>query len=319
MIDTVARIEAKLPQALLSVPSSIKVDKIVDRTTTIRASVQDVSYTMMLTIALVIMVIFLFLRNFWATVIPGVTVPLALIATVGLMYVVGYSFDNLSLMALTIAVGFVVDDAIVMMENIYRHIENGLGPLEAAIKGAGEIGFTIVSISVSLVAVFIPLLLMGGIVGRLFREFAVTVTMTIAVSALASLTLSPMMSSLFLRDDKHREHGRLYRISEAFFDGALALYAKGLDAVLRHRRITLATFVLTVAAAGYLFVEVPKGFFPQQDTGSITGLTEAAQDVLRRNDPSAAVGHRHHLEGPGRSRAGGRRSAAAGPSIPVCW
>ena len=279
VIDTVARIEAKLPQALLSVPSSIKVDKIVDRTTTIRASVQDVSYTMMLTIALVIMVIFLFLRNFWATVIPGVTVPLALIATVGLMYVVGYSFDNLSLMALTIAVGFVVDDAIVMMENIYRHIENGLGPLEAAIKGAGEIGFTIVSISVSLVAVFIPLLLMGGIVGRLFREFAVTVTMTIAVSALASLTLSPMMSSLFLRDDKHRQHGRLYRISEAFFDGALALYAKGLDTVLRHRRITLATFVLTVAAAGYLYVEVPKGFFPQQDTGSITGLTEAAQDV----------------------------------------
>jgi len=279
VIDTVSRIEAQLPQSLLSVPSSIKVDKILDRTTTIRASVEDVDFTMILTIALVIMVIFLFLRNFWATVIPAITVPLALVATLGLMFVVGYSLDNLSLMALTIAVGFVVDDAIVMLENIYRHIEDGLSPYEAAIKGAGEIGFTIVSISVSLVAVFIPLLLMGGIVGRLFREFAVTVTMTIAVSALVSLTLSPMMCSLFLRDDKHRRHGRLYMVVEGFFNGMLSLYERGLDIVLRHRRITLATFFLTLLTTGYLYVEVPKGFFPQQDTGAITGFSEAAQDV----------------------------------------
>jgi hydrophobe/amphiphile efflux-1 (HAE1) family protein len=279
VIDAVSRIEGQLPQSLLSVPSSIKVDKILDRTTTIRASVQDVDFTMMLTIALVVMVIFLFLRSFWATVIPAVTVPLALVATLGLMFAVGYSLDNLSLMALTIAVGFVVDDAIVMLENIYRHVEDGLSPYEAAIKGAGEIGFTIVSISVSLVAVFIPLLLMGGIVGRLFREFAVTVSMTIAVSALASLTLSPMMCSLFLRDGKHRRHGRLYTVVEGFFNGMLSLYERGLDIVLRHPRVTLAVFFLTLLTTGYLYVEVPKGFFPQQDTGSIAGFTEAAQDV----------------------------------------
>ena len=279
VIDTVARIQAQLPQALLSVPSSIKVDKVLDRTTTIRASVRDVDFTMMLTIALVIMVIFLFLRTFWATVIPAVTVPLALVATLGLMFAVGYSLDNLSLMALTIAVGFVVDDAIVMLENVYRHVEDGQSPYEAAIRGAGEIGFTIVSISVSLVAVFIPLLLMGGIVGRLFREFAVTVTMTIAMSALASLTLSPMMCSLFLRDEKHRRHGRLYMAVEGVFAGMLSLYESGLDIVLRHRRTTLAIFCLTVLASVYLYVEVPKGFFPQQDTGNIQGFTEAAQDV----------------------------------------
>ena len=181
--------------------------------------------------------------------------------------------------SMTIAVGFVVDDAIVVLENIYRHIEEGQRPLQAALDGSREIGFTVVSISVSLVAVFIPLLLMGGIVGRLFREFAVTVTMTIAVSALASLTLSPMMCSLFLRDEKHRRHGRLYQAVEAVFDGILALYERSLDAVLRHRRITLAVFFATLAATGYLYVIVPKGFFPQQDTGSIAGLTEASQDV----------------------------------------
>jgi hydrophobe/amphiphile efflux-1 (HAE1) family protein len=279
VINTVSRIEAQLPQSLLSVPSSIKVDKIVDRTTTIRASVRDVTLTLMLTITLVIGVIFLFLRTFWATVIPAVTVPFALIATLGLMYVFGYSLDNLSLMALTIAVGFVVDDAIVMLENIYRHVEGGLSPYEAAVKGSGEIGFTIVSISTSLVAVFIPLLLMGGIVGRLFREFAVTVTMTIAMSAIAALTLSPMMCSLFLRDEKHRRHGRLYGTVERGFNAMLASYERGLDFVLRHRGATLAVFCLMVVASGYLYVMVPKGFFPQQDTGSITGLTEASQDV----------------------------------------
>jgi hydrophobe/amphiphile efflux-1 (HAE1) family protein len=279
VIDAVTRIEAKLPQVLLSLPPSIKVDKIIDRTQTIRASVKDVNFTLLLTVGLVVMVIFIFLRNFWATVIPGITVPLALIATAGLMFVVGYSLDNLSLMALTIAVGFVVDDAIVMLENIYRHIEDGMSPREAAIKGAGEIGFTILSISVSLVAVFIPLLLMGGIIGRLFREFAVTVTMTIALSALVSLTLTPMMCAMFPRDEKHRRHNRLYLLVEGFFDDLLALYTRGLDLVLRHRRITLGVFFLTLATTGYLYVQVPKGFFPQQDTGTITGFSEASQDV----------------------------------------
>ncbi len=279
VLDAVSRIEAKLPHILLSVPPSIKVDKIIDRTQTIRASVRDVNFTLALTIALVVMVIFLFLRNFWATVIPGITVPLALVGTAGLMFVVGYSLDNLSLMALTIAVGFVVDDAIVMLENIYRHIEEGLSPYEAALKGAGEIGFTIISISISLVAVFIPLLLMGGIVGRLFREFAVTVTMTIAVSAIVSLTLTPMMCSLFLRDEKHRGHSRLYMVVENFLGGMASLYARGLDFVLGHRLPTLIVFFLTLGATAYLYILVPKGFFPQQDTGLITGFSEAAQDV----------------------------------------
>ena len=279
VIDAVQRVEARLPQIQLSIPPSVKVEKVVDRTTTIRASVEDVEYTLLLTIALVVIVIFIFLRNFWATVIPGITVPLALVGTGGLMYVVGYSLDNLSLMAFTIAVGFVVDDAIVMLENIYRHVEDGMDVKEAAIKGAGEIGFTIISISVSLVAVFIPLLLMGGIVGRLFREFAVTVTITIAVSAIVSLTLTPTMCAIFLKDEKHRKHNRLYRAVEGFFDRLLALYTRGLDFVLRHRRATLAVFFATVAATVWLFILVPKGFFPQQDTGSITAQSEAAQDV----------------------------------------
>ena len=205
---------------LLSVPPSIKVDQVADRTTTIKASVHDVEITLLLTIALVVMVIFLFLRSIWATIIPGVTVPLSLLGTAALMYVLGYSLDNLSLMALTIAVGFVVDDAIVMLENIYRHIEAGLSPLEATLKGAREIGFTIITISISLVAVFIPLLLMGGIVGRLFREFAVTVTMTIAVSAFVALTLSPTMCALFLRNEKHAQHGRFYRAIETRLSSA---------------------------------------------------------------------------------------------------
>ncbi|HVI88967.1 MAG TPA: multidrug efflux RND transporter permease subunit [Dongiaceae bacterium] len=279
VINAVSSVEAKLPHILLSLPPSVKVDKIIDRTTTIRASVQDVNFTLILTIALVVMVIFLFLRNFWATIIPAVTVPLALIGTCGLMFVAGYSLDNLSLMALTIAVGFVVDDAIVMLENIYRHIEEGMTPYEAALKGADEIGFTIVSISISLVAVFIPLLLMSGIIGRLFREFAVTVTMTIAVSAVVSLTLTPMMCALFLRDEKHRRHGKLYMIVEGLFDGMLALYERGLDLVMRHRLITLGVFFLTLGMTAYLYIQVPKGFFPQQDTGLITGFSEASQDV----------------------------------------
>ncbi len=279
VIETARRVEAVLPQAMASMPPSIRVDKINDRTVTINASVHDVEYTLMITIALVVLVIFLFLRNVWATVIPGITVPLALFGTCAVMYVLGYSLDNLSLMALTIAVGFVVDDAIVMLENIYRHIEAGMTPMQAAFKGAGEIGFTIMSISLSLIAVFIPLLLMGGIVGRLFREFAITVTLTIVVSAFVSLTLSPMMCSLFLRDERHIRHGRLYEASERVFQKALALYERGLDFVLRHQAQTLMVFVATVALAGALYVVEPKGFFPQEDTSLIKGLTDGPQDV----------------------------------------
>jgi hydrophobe/amphiphile efflux-1 (HAE1) family protein len=279
VIDTVDHIKAALPRMTAAIPPAVKIDVASDRTTTIRASVADVEFTMLLTIALVIAVIFLFLRSVWATVIPGITVPLALVGTLGLMYVFGYSLDNLSLMGLTIAVGFVVDDAIVMLENIHRHVEEGRTPLDAAIVGAGEIGFTIVSISLSLVAVFIPLLLMGGIIGRLFREFAIVVSMTILVSAVVSLTLTPMMCARFLSNDHKARHGRLYRITERGFDGLLAGYRRGLDFVLRHQALTLAVFVATVVATGYLFAVIPKGFFPQQDTGLITGFTEAAQDV----------------------------------------
>ena len=279
IIDAVANINELMPHLLASIPPSIKLDRVVDKTTTIKASVHDVEFTLMLTIALVVLVIFLFLRNVWATIIPGVTVPLALFGTAALMYIVGYSLDNLSLMGLTIAVGFVVDDAIVMLENVYRHIEAGMSPKEAALKGAGEIGFTIVSISLSLVAVFIPLLLMGGIVGRLFREFAVTVTMTILFSAFVALTLSPMMCALFLRDEKHVRHGRLYVVIERGFTKMLDAYTHGLDFVLRHQRPTLFVFLATVAASCILYIVIPKGFFPQQDTGIIVGVTDASQDV----------------------------------------
>jgi HAE1 family hydrophobic/amphiphilic exporter-1 len=279
VIDAVNNIKAALPHVMTSVPPSLKVDQVIDRTTTISASVKDVEFSLLLAIMLVVLVIFLFLRSFWATAIPGVTVPLSLLGTAALMYVLGYSLDNLSLMGLTIAVGFVVDDAIVMLENIYRHIEDGLPPFEAAIKGAGEIGFTILSISISLVAVFIPLLLMSGIVGRLFREFAITVTMTIAVSAVVALTLSPMMCSLFLRDERHAAHGRFYLTLERGFQWLIEQYTRGLDFVLRHQRTTLLTFLLTVALAVVLYVIEPKGFFPQQDTGIIAGLTDAPQDV----------------------------------------
>jgi hydrophobe/amphiphile efflux-1 (HAE1) family protein len=294
VIATVDAIKAQLPQLRAAIPPSVKIDILSDRTQTIRASVADVQFTLILTIALVVMVIFVFLRNVWATLIPSVTVPLALVGTFALMYVLGYSLDNLSLMALTIAVGFVVDDAIVMLENIHRHIEDGLAPMEAAIKGAGEIGFTIVSISLSLVAVFIPLLLMGGIVGRLFREFAVTVTVTILVSAIVSLTLTPMMCSRFMKSESPDGHGRLYMLFERGFDRLLAGYRRSLDVALRHQRTTLAVFVATLVATGYLFVIIPKGFFPQQDTGLILGTSEAAQDIsftemVRRERALAAI------------------------------
>jgi hydrophobe/amphiphile efflux-1 (HAE1) family protein len=278
VIEAVERIKAELPRLQAAIPPSIHTSIIMDRTQTIRASVADVQFTLMLCVGLVVMVIFLFLRNVWATIIPSITVPVALICTFAVMYLMSYSLDNLSLMALTIAVGFVVDDAIVMLENIYRHIENGVRPMEAALKGAGEIGFTIISISMSLVAVFIPLLLMGGIVGRLFREFAMTVTIAVAVSAVVSLTLTPMMCSRFL---KHHEgsHGLVFRVIERFFEGILAGYRVTLDIALRFRFITLLTFLGTVGLTGYLYVTIPKGFFPPQDTGVVIGLTEGAQDI----------------------------------------
>jgi len=278
VIDTVDGIRARLPRLLASVPPDMQVQIVSDRTQTIRASVSDVEFTLALSIGLVILVIFVFLRNVWATVIPSVTIPVALVGTLGVMYVCGFSLDNLSLMGLTIAVGFVVDDAIVMLENIVRLIEEGMKPMDAALKGAGEIGFTIISISISLIAVFIPLLLMGGIVGRLFREFAITVSITIAVSAMVSLTLTPMMASRFLKSET-KEHGKLYKLVERGFDALLRFYERTLDLALKFRLITLGVFVATVATTVTLFVIIPKGFFPSQDTGIIIGITDAAQDV----------------------------------------
>jgi hydrophobe/amphiphile efflux-1 (HAE1) family protein len=279
VIDTVDRIKALLPQLEASLPPAIKVSIAADRTTTIRAAVSDVQFTLLLTVALVVMVIFLFLRNLWATVIPAVTVPLSLIGTFAVLYALGYSLDNLSLMALSIAVGFVVDDAVVVIENIVRHLEAGLSPMEAAFKGSREIGFTIVSITLSLIAVFIPLFLMGGYVGKLFQEFAVTISVSLLISLLVSLTLTPMMCARLLKDEAHRQHGRLYRLSERGFDSLLALYEHGLKVVLRHRFITLMVMLSTIALTGYLYVVIPKGFFPQQDTGQIVGITEASQDI----------------------------------------
>ncbi len=278
VIDTVERVKAALPTLRAAIPPSINVETIVDRTVTIRASVHEVQFTLMLSIALVVAVIFLFLRNAWATIIPSVTVPLALVGTFAVMFLAGYSLNNLTLMALTIAVGFVVDDAIVMLENIYRHIEDGMSPREAALRGAGEIGFTIISISLSLVAVFIPLLLMGGIVGRLFREFAMTVAITVLMSAVVSLTLTPMMCSRFLKHHSG-EHGVFYRVVERFFDALLGFYRRTLDVALRFQGLTLMLFFATMALTVYLYTAIPKGFFPTQDTGVMLGITEAGQDV----------------------------------------
>jgi hydrophobe/amphiphile efflux-1 (HAE1) family protein len=279
VISTVEAVKAALPQLQASIPPTIKISVISDRTITIRASVADVQRTLLLTICLVVGVIFLFLRSVWATVIPAIAVPVSIIGTFAVMYAFGYSLDNLSLMGLSIAVGFVVDDAIVMTENIARHIEMGKRPMQAALDAAGEIGFTILSISVSLVAVFIPLLLMGGLVGRMFQEFAVTVTVAIAVSALVSLTLTPMMGARLLRREHPNEQGRLSRALEWCFDALLALYDRALVVALRHRFITLMVMLGTVAATGWLFIIIPKGFFPQQDTGLILGVTEAAEDI----------------------------------------
>jgi hydrophobe/amphiphile efflux-1 (HAE1) family protein len=279
VIDTVERIKAAIPKLQASIPPAIDIHIVTDRTQTIRASVKDVEFTLVLTIGLVVMVIFLFLRNLPATLIPSVTVPLSLIGTFGVMYVLGYSLDNLSLMALTIATGFVVDDAIVMVENVVRYLEHGNTPLQAALKGSKEIGFTIISISISLIAVFIPILLMGGLIGRLFREFAVTVSIAVLVSAVISLTLTPMMCAQLLRDPRAAHHGRLFRLSEKFFDGMLAVYEAGLRRVLRYRWMTLCATVGTIVLTGYLYVVIPKGFFPQQDTGFIVAVSESSQDI----------------------------------------
>jgi hydrophobe/amphiphile efflux-1 (HAE1) family protein len=278
VIDIVDNIKAELPQLTARIPPSVKTDIILDRTTTIRASVADVEFTLVLTVCLVVMVILLFLRNFWATLIPSVTVPLALAGSFGAMYLMHFSIDNLSLMALTIAIGFVVDDAIVVVENIYRHVEHGEAPFTAALKGSREIGFTVLSISFSLVAVFIPLLLMSGIIGRLFREFALTVTASIAVSALVSLTLAPMMCSRFMRREPET-HGRVYRVIESGFDATLSFYRHTLDVVLRHQAITLGVFFATMALTLVMAIQIPKGFFPIQDTGLIQGFAEAAQQT----------------------------------------
>jgi len=279
VIDTVDQIKAMLPQLQALAPRALHISLLSDRTTTIRASVADVEKTLLITIVLVVAVIFVFLRSFWATAIPSVTVPLALIGSLAIMYAFGFSLDNLSLMGLSIAIGFVVDDAIVMIENIERHLRSGKSPVQAALDGSKEIGFTILSISLSLVAVFIPLLMLGGIVGRLFREFAVTVTMTILVSAFVALTLTPMMCSRFLRPESGERHGRLYMASERAFEALLDGYRATLDIALRHHRVTLAVFIATLFATAYVFVQIPKGFFPVQDTGLIVGISEGAQDT----------------------------------------
>jgi hydrophobe/amphiphile efflux-1 (HAE1) family protein len=278
VIETVDQVKNQLPRLTARIPPAVKTDIILDRTVTIRASVADVEFTLLLTICLVVMVILLFLRNFWATLIPSVTVPLAISGSFGAMYLMHFSIDNLSLMALTIAVGFVVDDAIVVVENIYRHVEHGERPFDAALRGSREIGFTVVSISCSLIAVFIPLLLMSGIIGRLFREFALTVTASIIVSAMVSLTLAPMMCSRFMKRESEN-HSRIYRVIEGGFNGMLGFYRRTLDIVLRHQAITLGVFFATMALTVVMAIEIPKGFFPIQDTGLIQGFGEAAQQT----------------------------------------
>src|SRR6202158_1358194 len=279
IIPTCDRVYAALPQLKASISPAISVSPVMDRTITVRASVHDIEVTLIISVILVILVVFAFLRTLRATLIPTVAVPLSLIGTFGVMYLLGYSLDNLSLMALAISTGFVVDDAIVVLENITRFIEQGMTPVQAAFRGAREIGFTVLSMSVSLVAVFIPILLMGGIVGRLFREFAVVLSVAIAMSLLISLTMTPMMCAKFLRPRSEKEHGHFYRASEWGFDHLLGGYKRGLDWVLRHQPLTLAVTIATACLSVYLYILVPKGFFPQQDTGRISGSVQAAQDI----------------------------------------
>ncbi len=279
IINVVDRIKLLLPQLSASLPPAVNVSVLTDRTVTIRASVADVQFELMLTVGLVVMVMFLFLRNLSATIIPSVAVPLSLVGTFGMMYLLGYSLDNLSLMALTISTGFVVDDAIVMIENIDRYLEAGDTPLDAALKGSGQIGFTIVSLTVSLIAVLIPLLFMGDVVGRLFREFAVTLSVTILVSALVSLTLTPMMCSKLLRFKSHDQQGALYRASERWYQWVVDRYDGSLQFVLRHQTITLFVTLATLVLTLYMYMVVPKGFFPVQDTGVILGISQAPEST----------------------------------------
>jgi multidrug efflux pump len=279
IIRTVDNVLAMLPQLKAQMPAGMRLDLAMDRTATIRASIVDVQHTLILSVMLVVGVVFVFLRDWRATLIPSVVVPVSLVSTFSVMYALGYSLDNLSLMALTIATGFVVDDAIVVLENIARHREEGMSPMAAAFLGAQEIGFTVLSISISLVAVFIPILLMGGIVGRLFREFAVTLSVAILVSMVVSLTLTPMMCAWLLRPAGHARQGLLSRLTERALDGVTQAYARLLAVVMRHPRITMAVNLATIALTVWMYVAVPKGFFPQQDTGRITGTLDADQDT----------------------------------------
>jgi multidrug efflux pump len=289
IIETVDRVRQALPSLKASIPSAIEMTVVMDRTTTIRASVRDVEITLVIAVVLVILVVFVFLRSARATLIPSVAVPVSLIGTFGIMYLCHYSIDNLSLMALTISTGFVVDDAIVVIENVSRYLEQGMSPMEAALKGAREVGFTVLTISVSLVAVFIPILLMAGIVGRLFREFAVTLSVAIIVSLVVSLTTTPMMCSRLLKPHRPGEHGRLYQASEKVFAWVLNLYERSLTRVLRHPAITLGVLLLTIALNVFLFIKVPKGFFPLQDNGTIQGGIQGAQDASFPSMQSAAA------------------------------
>jgi multidrug efflux pump len=302
IIETVDRIRAQLPFIQATIPLGIDITIVLDRTTTIRASVSDVERTLLISIGLVILVVFVFLRNGRATLIPAVAVPVSLVGTFAVMYLFGYTLDNLSLMAMTIATGFVVDDAIVVMENIARHLENGMKPFVAALKGAEEIGFTVFTISISLIAVFIPLLMMGGIVGRLFREFAVTLSTAVFVSMIVSLTTTPMMCAYLLKNERAEKHGRIYLATEKFFDGVLSVYRTSLHWVLDHPTLTLVVLFVTIALNVVLIVKIPKGFFPVEDTGAISGSVRGPQDssfpamndsiqqigAVIKNDPAVA-------------------------------
>src|SRR5713101_4842134 len=279
MIETADKVKETLPWLRSSISPSLKLDVVIDRTLVIRASVHEVERTMIISIILVILVVFAFLRNYWATVIPSVAVPLSLVGTFGVMYLLGYSLDNLSLMALTISTGFVVDDAIVVIENIARHMESGMNAMQATMKGASEIGFTVLSMSVPLIAVFIPILMMGGIVGRLFREFAVVLSVAIVVSLFVSLTTTPMLCARFLKHDHKKKHGFAYRLSEGTFNRMLKGYDHALRWVLRHQPVILCITILTAGLSVYMFTKVNKGFFPQQDTGRINGYIQADQDT----------------------------------------
>ena len=291
-VEVVDSIKALLPSFREQIPAAIKLDTLIDRSDSIRDSVNDVKFTLMLTIALVVMVIFLFLRNISATIIPSLALPMSIVGTFAVMYLAGYSLDNLSLMALTLSVGFVVDDAIVMLENIVRHMEHGEAPMEAALRGSREIGFTILSMTISLTAVFLPVFFMGGVIGRLLHEFAATIMTAILVSGVVSLTLTPMLASRFLRSPKEEEHGKLFNWSERVFEGLLYAYDRTLKVAIRFSFVTLMVSLVIIVITGYLFVVIPKGFLPMEDIGQIRVSTEAAQGIsfvdMVRNQRTAA-------------------------------